>query len=141
MNARKHLLDTAESLVNGDRNVQYGDPNADFARTAQMWSAYLGVEVKSHDVAVMMVLLKASRLRWTPSKEDSWVDIAGYAACGWDCVAPEPEVQTTAEMVQKALDNYTVTLIAHNATRARQRSSAGPATFTTIDGTERYDVT
>jgi hypothetical protein len=87
-NARTDVLATAEELVNGDRNVQYGDPRADFQRTAAMWSAYLGCEVAAHDVAAMMALLKVSRIRWSPTKQDSWVDLAGYAACGWDCVTP-----------------------------------------------------
>jgi hypothetical protein len=86
-NPRKHLLDTAESLVNGDRNVQYGDPNEDFKRIAKMWSILLGVEVKPEQVAMCMIAMKLSRLVWTPGKEDSWVDIAGYAACGWDVVS------------------------------------------------------
>ena len=86
-NHRRELLLGAEALVNGDRNVAYGDPRADFQRTATMWSAYLGVEVAPHDVAALMALLKLSRIRWSPGKQDSWMDLAGYAACGWDCAA------------------------------------------------------
>ena len=93
MNSREALLTHAEQAVNGDRNVDYGDPNADFARTAAMWNAYLegvheaGRTIETHDVAAMMALLKISRIAWSPQKFDSWVDLAGYAACGWDCVA------------------------------------------------------
>ena len=86
-NARAEVLLGAEALVNGDRNVQYGDPRADFKRTAAMWGAYLGVEVAPHDVAALMALLKVSRIRWSPQKQDSWTDLAGYAACGWDCAS------------------------------------------------------
>ena len=82
---RASLLREAESLVDGDRNNQYGDPLQDFQRTAAMWGAYIGVTIAPHDVAVMMCLLKASRIRWSPTKRDSWADLAGYAACGWDC--------------------------------------------------------
>jgi len=85
MNARSDILKGAEELVNGDRNNQYGDPKQDFQRTADMWTAYLGTEVEPHDVAALMSLLKLSRIRWAPEKEDSWMDLAGYAACGWDC--------------------------------------------------------
>ncbi len=102
MNQRSKLLNLAESLVNGDRNVQYGDPRADFLRTALLWETYLNgahqrhvteegddvpVVIEPHDVAILMMLLKISRLAWSPDKEDTWADIAGYAACGWDCVA------------------------------------------------------
>ncbi len=90
-NARADLLRLAESLVNGDRNAQYGDPRQDFRRTADFWSDYLGDvlgddRLMPHDVAAMMALLKISRIRWNPTKQDSWADLAGYAACGWDCV-------------------------------------------------------
>lgn len=89
MSARRELLDEAANLVDGDRNAQYGDPRQDFQRTAAMWSAYLGATVEPHDVAAMMALLKCSRIRWSPDKRDSWVDLAGYAACGWDCARPD----------------------------------------------------
>lgn len=84
-NARATVLLGAEELVNGDRNAQYGDPRQDFRRTATMWAAYLETEVEPHDVAALMALLKVSRIRWSPQKLDSWMDLAGYAACGWDC--------------------------------------------------------
>lgn len=93
-NTRRRILKTADGLVNGDRNVQYGDPKADFARTAAYWQTYLHgivereqgtLVLKPHDVAVMQMLLKVSRLSWTPAKEDHWVDVSGYAACGADC--------------------------------------------------------
>jgi hypothetical protein len=89
-NRRAETLLTAESLVNGDRNVQYGDPNQDFARTADLWNAYLDRRIiTATDVAVMQSLLKISRISWNPKKLDSWVDLAGYAACGADCAGAE----------------------------------------------------
>jgi hypothetical protein len=95
LNPRSDLLTLADELVNGDRNNQYGDPIQDFARTADMWTAYLsgvaeregGVIIQPSDVAAMMGLLKISRIAWSPNKQDSWADLAGYAACGWDCEA------------------------------------------------------
>ena len=94
-NARTLLLAEAETLVNGDRDDQYGDPRSDFTRTAAMWTAYLGADIQPHDVAALMALLKLSRIRWSPGKRDSWCDLAGYAACGWDVAsigATEAEV-------------------------------------------------
>lgn len=92
-NPRSHVLRTAESLVNGSRNAEYGSPTQDFERTAALWTAYLDgrSEIRPHDVAVMMILLKVSRLTWSPAKEDSWVDLAGYAACGFECVVEGTE--------------------------------------------------
>jgi hypothetical protein len=94
VNNRTDVLTEADSLVNGDRNDTYGDPIDDFATTAEMWTTYIrrifdrrqNYELKPHDVAAMMMLLKVSRLTWSPEKRDHWVDAIGYGACGWDCV-------------------------------------------------------
>jgi hypothetical protein len=97
------LLREAEQLVNGDRNAQYGDPNQDFARTAAFWQTYLdGIDrpLESHDVAILMMLLKVSRLAWSPDKWDSWVDAAGYAACGADCVTANKGKGVRGEKVE-----------------------------------------
>ena len=95
INNRASILQEAEILVNGDRNVDYGDPIDDFRRTADFWSTYLSglvgqpLFLKPHDVAVMMSLLKISRITWSPNKRDHWADLAGYAACGFDCSVRE----------------------------------------------------
>lgn len=88
MNQRSELLLEADQLVNGDRNNHYGPPSQDFERTALLWSTYLSGRrmIEAHDVAVMMILLKVSRLSWSAENRDSWVDIAGYAACGFDAL-------------------------------------------------------
>jgi nucleoside 2-deoxyribosyltransferase len=81
----KDILDEALDLTKGDRNVTYGDPQIDFLRTAAFWTQIFGTEVKPHQVALAMAALKLSRLCWSPAKRDSWVDLAGYARCGWLC--------------------------------------------------------
>jgi hypothetical protein len=82
--ARSHVLQTAERLVNNERNTQYDEPSADFARTAGMWTAYLGIPVAMHDVAMCMAMLKIARIRFAPGHLDNYFDLAGYAACGAD---------------------------------------------------------
>jgi hypothetical protein len=90
-NVRTELLAEAETLVNGERDNQYGDPRDDFRKTAGMWDIYLKAVYKErstllpHDVAALLCMLKISRIAWSPDKRDNWVDLAGYAACGWDC--------------------------------------------------------
>lgn len=39
-----------------------------------------------HDVAMMMALLKIARIKTGAFKEDSFVDAAGYIACGYEIV-------------------------------------------------------
>lgn len=100
-NNRTSILHEADALVNGDRNDSYGDPIDDFATTADFWTTYLRriverretFQLQPHDVAVMMNLLKLSRISWSPDKRDHWVDGAGYLACGWDCVVREEGIK------------------------------------------------
>jgi len=78
---RSDVLYTADSLINGDRQNDYGEAYESFEAIGRMWSAYLGVDVAPHDVAHMMCLLKIARLRNGPHT-DSSVDVCGYAALG-----------------------------------------------------------
>lgn len=68
------------------RGEIYGPPHKDFERTAKLWSAYLGVEVRPEQVTACMMLLKISRLAETPDHDDSLLDIAGYVHCYEDCI-------------------------------------------------------
>jgi hypothetical protein len=76
---RTEVLEEANRLICEDRAKQYGDAKDNFKRIAMMWSAYLGYEIDEADVAVMMTLLKCSRLAHQ-RKDDSYVDGAAYMA-------------------------------------------------------------
>lgn len=89
MSKREEILETAKEYVTRDRNKQYGDPEDNFAEIAALWSTYTGYAFKSDDVAVMMILLKIARIKNDPRTKDNWVDIAGYAACGYEAVKNE----------------------------------------------------
>lgn len=79
---RAEMLGRAKQAVCNDRNATHGEPERSFADIAELWSIYLGRNIGMHDVAAMMVLLKIARVSANPTHMDSWVDIAGYAACG-----------------------------------------------------------
>lgn len=79
---RAEILDTAKTCVCGDREQDYGSPERNFERIAEMWQAYLGYPVTPVDVAAMMALVKIGRIASGNAKADNWVDLAGYAACG-----------------------------------------------------------
>lgn len=79
---RKKILDKALDIVTRDRNKAYGEPEDNFKDIAKFWTTYKGVEFHAHDVAQMMILVKASRIKTSPEVEDHWVDQAGYSACG-----------------------------------------------------------
>jgi nucleoside 2-deoxyribosyltransferase len=96
---RADILTEAKALITGNRNAQYGPPTQDFRRTAEMATAFgfrfvghadgAPEDLEPHHVSIFMMLLKISRLAWSPNKRDSWVDIPGYAGCGWECAVEE----------------------------------------------------
>lgn len=79
-----NILEEAQSLVDGDKQQDYGDISSSFNHIASLWSAHLAahnVVLSSHDVAIMMILLKTARAATGGLKRDTYVDIAGYAYC------------------------------------------------------------
>ena len=79
---RKEILSKAEQCVNGQREQDYGTPEQNFQIIADLWSAYKGISFTPVDVAMMMSLLKIARIKSGGGTGDSFVDLAGYAACG-----------------------------------------------------------
>jgi hypothetical protein len=72
------VLIEANKLVHGPRQANYGHPLDDFTKTAKMWSAILGIEVKPEQIALCMICVKISR-ETNEHKRDNLVDIGGYA--------------------------------------------------------------
>ena len=88
---RKEILDRALACVCGDREQDYGSPENNFRTIADMWSAFMGIEITPTEVAAMMALLKIARVASGHSKADNWIDLAGYAACGGELESIEEE--------------------------------------------------
>ena len=87
---REIVLDAAKQCVVNDRQQNYGTPESNFETIAAYWMVYfksmnIEIHLNATDVAVMMSLMKHSRLATSPDHRDSWIDIAGYAACGAEC--------------------------------------------------------
>ena len=91
MTTKKELLEMAMKAV-GDRGLNYGAVEDNFERIARLWNVHLinaGIVrdpsealLSPADVAMMCALLKVARLQNMSNHLDSWVDLAGYAACG-----------------------------------------------------------
>ncbi len=79
---RADILDKAKQIVCGKRENEYGSPEDNFQLIANLWSAYKDTEFTANDVAMLMALLKIARIKTGTATEDSFVDLAGYAACG-----------------------------------------------------------
>nr|DAF76294.1 MAG TPA: hypothetical protein [Caudoviricetes sp.] len=91
---REEILKEALRCVTGEREQQYGSPEDSFEVIADLWMTYLEkktvpdtglVVLNPEDVAAMMALLKIARICTGKYKDDNWVDLAGYAACGGAC--------------------------------------------------------
>jgi len=87
---RAETLEKARRAVCGEREGEYGSPEDNFARIAKLWNAYLGSEiVNAVDVSMMMSLLKIARVKTGKGSDDSFIDLAGYAACGAEIQSKE----------------------------------------------------
>ncbi len=87
MTTKREILEEATEVVS-DRGKSYGTPEDNFGRIAILWTAHLAnrhganLPIDPADVAVMMALMKIARLENDPAHLESWIDLAGYAACG-----------------------------------------------------------
>lgn len=88
---RREILQAAERCVCGDRDQEYGGPEDSFALIARLWEPIIRSRCVSHGadvavdavtVALLMAELKIARAATNVGHMDSWVDLAGYAACG-----------------------------------------------------------
>ncbi len=93
---RAAVLEKARACVCGEREEDYGSPEDSFGCIAELWEAYLRaacvspnaiITVTPADVAMLMALLKIARVGTSSigGTADSFVDLAGYAACGAEC--------------------------------------------------------
>lgn len=87
---REEILESARICVCGERPTDYGSPEDSFAAIADLWTVYINqtaelqdyLELTPVDVACMMALLKIARIAKGTGTADSFIDLAGYAACG-----------------------------------------------------------
>lgn len=87
---RKEILEAAKRCVCGDRERDYGTPEKNFELIAELWTTYLKAKcvspgadvcIISEDIATLMCLFKIARIATGRGKTDSFIDLAGYAAC------------------------------------------------------------
>lgn len=83
---RAELCDLAKQHTTKERTDAYGTPKDCFTDIAARWSLTLGLTITAAQVALCMIDLKMARLAQNHGHQDSWVDIAGYAACGVEVV-------------------------------------------------------
>lgn len=82
---RFELLDAAKVAVQ-ERGDEYGSPWENHERIAVMWTAIMGIEFEPEQVALCLAAMKIARLSANRDHQDSWKDLAGYAATGSECL-------------------------------------------------------
>lgn len=98
------ILNTAKTIINGDRRKDYGSARESFETIAKLWAPILGVELAAHEVALCMIQLKVARAMAGAEKRDSWVDMCGYAALGGE-LAHEDHVRVTTPVTTNDEEN------------------------------------
>lgn len=97
---RGRLLAEAARITHGDRNLSYGSPTQNFTDIASVWNVQFrhklseGQSFVPADIARAMVGMKLVRMI-AADKFDNWLDIAGYAGCGWEALEEEQAAQKT----------------------------------------------
>ena len=86
---KENILQDAKKLVAGNRQKDYGNTVINHKNIANLWSVYLGRDIRAQDVALMMALLKIARTKTGRINRDDYVDGAAYMA-----IAGEIEAKT-----------------------------------------------
>ena len=94
---RSEILEAARRCVCGEREQDYGTPENNFETIGLLWGVYLRAAhpefakvmpingITAKDAGTMLALLKVARIA-TGSSPDSFIDLAGYAACAGEIV-------------------------------------------------------
>lgn len=81
---RGKVLQEAYSLICDVRHDQHGEAKVNLGLTGDLWTLYSGRKLSAHDVALMNVLQKISRILAGHHNRDNYVDLAGYAALAYE---------------------------------------------------------
>lgn len=88
---RVKLAHKAADIITGDRQTDYGPPEVNFQRIANLWNDHMETTMFTpRKVAELMLLLKIARTVNSPT-EDSYVDLIGYAALAGEMAETEKE--------------------------------------------------
>ena len=87
---RDYFLAEAQKLIKGPRAKDYGPVKKNHQRIADIQTILLDKKLKEpitpEEVVACMVGVKTARLAEDINKDDSWIDIIGYAALGGEII-------------------------------------------------------
>lgn len=91
---RVNILNEAADLIVGQRQQDYGTPEENFTRMADLVNIHIAMNLATNtplsprQISEIMILLKLSRTINSPT-HDSYVDIAGYAGIAGELAKAE----------------------------------------------------
>ena len=100
------FLDKANTLVKGQREIDYGDKVKNHSNIAKLWSAYLDTPVTAHDVAILMPLLKVARTKLGAVSEDTYIDMSAYGAIAGEIKFKEPKKESEGDRRGRETEEY-----------------------------------
>ena len=77
---RGQILDEAKRLTMGEREQEYGEPVESYTRAVTAFNALTGHNLKPHQGALFMEILKADRFEQSPLHLDTAYDGPAYCA-------------------------------------------------------------
>jgi len=82
----------ASEIVSTERD-SHGDAYDNHKQIAELWSAFLGVEIEAWEAAIMMQHVKQSRMQAGTLIADHFVDVAGYADVALFSAVKDPDTE------------------------------------------------
>lgn len=84
------VLDEVKAII-GERGRDYGGVQEMFGTISDLFnlSSADGVEIHPYDVAMLMVCLKLARIKQSPKKRDSYLDLIAYASFACELAGAE----------------------------------------------------
>ena len=136
---RRSILEQALTATTQDRNTSYGEAEDNFAVIAHLTSvydaavaAYRKDKCPAIDIAIHNILQKIARIVTSPFRQDHYVDIAGYAACGGGIAADEqerrePTPEGVAAVIREKFPDLEVDVPAGTNARLDAQRQNGPS--------------
>lgn len=78
MKATEVLLTATDTI--SERGALYGHPSINQQRIADRWSQLFQTPIMDYEAALAMIEVKLSRIIESPTVEDHYIDLCGYAA-------------------------------------------------------------
>ena len=86
---RVQLMHTAAELTCGDRNADYGDTYENHKAIAECFNAMTGHNLSAAEIAKVHIATKLCRMKVSPLKADSYIDLIAYTGIALECETAE----------------------------------------------------